>query len=368
VGQPFHIALMGLIAGGYSGVPRYAAALSRALGEVVDEFDGLQLSLVTTREGANNVGPTPLRVVRVPFGGRYANTGPGRIALEQCCARLVRADLLHFFDLTGPVLAPRRPFVTTVHDMSVLHGLRPRKHAYKRRLWPWAAARARRLIAISDFARDEAVAILGVESERVTVVHSGPGFTPQLGANGATADVAGRYALYVGALAASKNLPFLIEAFDRARTDLSLVLAGKPGDGYDELRHALANSRRPGAVVLLENVSDARLDALYRDAVALVHPSRYEGFGFTPLEAMARGCPVLASDIPALREVAGDGAQLLPLADADAWARALERAAADAPWRDELRRRGERRVARFSWQQAARSLCRVFLDASPQRS
>jgi glycosyltransferase involved in cell wall biosynthesis len=367
VARPLHVALVGLVAGGYSGVPRYAAALARALDTVAAELPDLRLTLVTTPEGGANVDPRVLRLVRVPVRGRHANAGPGRIALEQLASRFVRADLLHYFDLTGPVLAPRRPFVTTVHDVSVLRGLRPRKHAYKRRLWPWAAARARRVVAISDFARNEAVELLRVDPARVTVVHSGPGFTPHAAADGAGPPVAGPYALYVGALAASKNLPFLVEAYGRAETGLSLVLAGKPGDGYADLQGALARSPRRASIVLLDDVSDAGLDALYRGAVALLHPSRYEGFGFTPLEAMARGCPVLASDIPALREIAGDGAELLPLDRPEEWARALERAAGDLEWRDALRERGRRRVERFSWEETARGLCRVFLDVGRPR-
>jgi glycosyltransferase involved in cell wall biosynthesis len=102
------------------------------------------------------------------------------------------------------------------------------------------------------------------------------------------------------------------------------------------------------------------VDALYRGASALVLPSRYEGFGFTPLEAMARGCPVLASDIPAVREVSGDGALLLPLGDEDAWAGAIRRVLADDGLRSDLRRRGGKTVARYSWEEAARGVCRVF--------
>jgi glycosyltransferase involved in cell wall biosynthesis len=90
-------------------------------------------------------------------------------------------------------------------------------------------------------------------------------------------------------------------------------------------------------------------------------PSLYEGFGFTLLEAMARGCPVLASDIPAFREVSGTGALLVPLDEEERWADSLRRLAADEALRGELRERGSRTVARYSWQRTARELCRLFL-------
>lgn len=355
------VCLIGLLAGGYSGVPRYAHVLSQALDRVAPEFDELELSLATTHEGAERVGATNLEVRRVPLRGRHANAGPGRIALEQIVARAVPSDLLHFFDVNGPVLPPVRPFVATVHDVSVLRGLRPRKHAYKRRLWPWVARRARRLVAISEYARAEAIELLAVPPERIQALPSGPGFMPPM-EGGKAADGDRPYLLYVGALAASKNLPFLVEAYDRTTAEVALVLAGKPGDGYAELQAAMDGMRRRGDVTILGEVSDERLDSLYRGAVALVHPSLYEGFGFTPLEAMSRGCPVVASDIPALREIAGEGAALVPIERAEDWAAAIERIASDESWRNELRERGRVRVSGYSWDETARGLCRLFLD------
>ena len=89
-------------------------------------------------------------------------------------------------------------------------------------------------------------------------------------------------------------------------------------------------------------------------------PSRYEGFGFTPLEDMARDCPVLASDIPAFREVSGSGALLVPL-DESRWAESLRQLAGDEALRADLRQRGKQTVARYSWSETARSLCMLFL-------
>jgi phosphatidylinositol alpha-mannosyltransferase len=94
--------------------------------------------------------------------------------------------------------------------------------------------------------------------------------------------------------------------------------------------------------------------------VALLLPSTYEGFGFTPLEAMARGCPVLASDIPALREIAGDGAHLLPPHAEERWREAIEQVAGDAAFREGLRARGTATVARYSWDSTARGVLELF--------
>ena len=273
-------------------------------------------------------------------------------------ARRARGDLLHFFDTTGPVLAPSRPFVTTAHDATIAYGYNPVRGGYKRRLYPWALERARAVVAVSAFARDEVVRHFGADPERIRVIHSGPGLADSDGAPAEPAE-AGPYLLYVGNLAANKNLPFLVRAFGASSAPGRLVLAGRPGEGYDALEAELVRSTRRADVDLRTDASDAEIEGLYRGASALVLPSLYEGFGFTPLEAMSRGCPVVASDIPAVREVSGDGALLVPLEE-QAWAAALDRVAGDERLRDELRERGRSTVARYSWDETARGICRLF--------
>ena len=353
------VCLVGLIAGGHSGVPRYAAALTQGLDRVAAEFPELELALLTTPVGLERTRPRTLEAI-VPHGAlARPSAGPGRILAEQVLARRVHADLLHFFDLTGPVLTPRRPFTTTVHDAALRHRFEGARIAHKRLLQPWAARHARAAVAVSGFAKDEAVRWFGADPERVHVVRSGPGLLPLRGSNGAGPGGEDPYLLYVGDLAEHKNLPFLVGAFGRVPDAVRLLLVGR-GRRFDRLREAVEASPARERIEIRPNASDEEVDALYRGARALVLPSRYEGFGFTPLEAMARGCPVLASDIPALREVAGDGALLLPLGDEDAWAAAIRRVVADAGLRAELRRRGEETVARYSWDEAARGVCRIF--------
>jgi glycosyltransferase involved in cell wall biosynthesis len=322
------------------------------------------MTLFTTRDGAEAVDAG--RIAVRDFGLRSArfNAGPGRIAVEQALAATRRADLLHFFDFTGPLLAPWRPFVATVHDVSLAPGLARRRHAYKRLVWPWAARRARALVAVSRFARDEAVHRLGVPAGKIEVILSGPGLmdASPAGRDGQAAPKS-PFFLYVGDLAGRKNVPFLIRAFDRADVPANLLLVGRPDDDYSEIQAELDRARHADRVLFLDSASDEDVDLLYRSALALVMPSRYEGFGFTPLEAMARGCPVLASDIPAFREVSGTGALLVPLDEEGPWVDSFRRLATDESLRNDLRERGTQTVARYSWQQTARSLCRLFLAA-----
>jgi glycosyltransferase involved in cell wall biosynthesis len=356
-----NVSLIGLIAGGHSGVPRYAVALARALDRVCVEFPELRLSLVTTAGGARAVDAAHIAVHDSRLRSRWADAGPARIGLEQILAASQRADLLHFFDLSGPLLAPRRPFVATIHDASAVLGLRGGAHTYKRHLWPWAIRHARRVVAVSAFAKQEAVQNLGASPQKIEVIHSGPGLiaSAQNGHVPREEDLL----LYVGNLTPSKNLPFLVRAFGQADVRARLVLVGRVYQGSSELQDQIQRSGARDQIEIVSDASDADLDRLYRSATALMLPSRYEGFGFTPLEAMSRGCPVLASDIPPVREVSGAGALLLPLDDEATWADAIRRVVTDRTLRDELRGRGARMVASYSWEETARRLCRLLLDA-----
>jgi glycosyltransferase involved in cell wall biosynthesis len=348
-----------------SGVPRYASTLARALDDVAGEFPELRLTLLTTAAGERAVGARNLEV-QVPNVGSRVREGPLRIALEQVAAARARADLLHFFDLTGPVLAPRRPFFATAHDASVVRGLRPARGAYKRRLWPWALTRARRVIAVSEFTKSEIVSCFSVPPANVAVVHSGPGMAPVASSVGES-PVRQPYFLYVGTVEPLKNLAFLVRAFARSSVDARLVVAGRAVAGEDALREAIRETRSSDRVILVGPPDDHELEALYRNALAVVLPSLYEGFGFTPLEAMGRDRPVLASDIPALREISGAGALLLPVDDEQAWAEGLRNVANDASLRASLVDAGRKTVARYSWANTARELCRVFSEAAAPR-
>ena len=353
------VGLVGLVAGGPSGVARYASALAVGLDRVHHEFADLDLTLLTNPAGeaATSVRRLDTRIVR--FGGRRATRGPLRLAIEHVLARRASYDVLYFFDTTGPVLAPRRRFVATAHDATVAYGFNPVGGGYKLRLYPWALRRASAVVAVSEFAKDEVVRHFRADPARIRVIHSGPGLAT-VGAATPAHETA-PFLLYVGNLAANKNLPFLVRAYSESSAEARLILAGRPGEGFGELEEAVAESPRREEIDLRTEVSDAQVEGLYRAATALVLPSVYEGFGFTPLEAMSRDCPVVASDIPALREVSGDGALLVRLEEA-AWAAALDRVTKDEALRRDLRNRGRATVARYSWDDTARGVCRLLVE------
>jgi glycosyltransferase involved in cell wall biosynthesis len=297
---------------------------------------------------------------------RHIDDGPVRLLAEQFLAPVLRADLVHFFDLIGPVLAPCRRFTATSCDAKVVdqpEAFTPLQRAYKRRVIPWTVRRAQLLVAISQAVKEQTVRAFGADPTKIHVVLPGPGF-PSRDDDPGPPPVEPPFLLSVGNLSTTKNLPFLIRAFDDAAVPARLVLAGRPAVGYDAILAAARSARSRDRIIVLDSVSDREVDALYRAATALLIPSRYEGFGFTPLEAMRRGCPVVASDIPALREITGRGGLLVPLDDGGAWTDALRRLVHERPLRDELRARGRANVAAFSWDEAARQTLALISEAA----
>ena len=295
-----------------------------------------------------------------PARGRAANVASALIGRPRLGAA---ADVV-WLPAPAPVAVARGvPYVLTVHDLSA--ELRPGDFSAYARLWNLAARPRRlgrgaaRVIADSHETRAQALERWGLAPERVTVVR--PGFwRPPPPPDGALArlDLPARYLLYVGALEPRKGVDVLAEAFADARArglEAELVVAG---DG------PLAESLRGPGVALTGRVSDTELAALYGAARATVLPSWLEGFGFTPLESLAAGTPVVVSDLPSLRETLGRAALTVPPGDAPALAGALLRIDRDEELRERLIAAAEPRLAVLSWDRAANELHAVLAEAA----
>jgi glycosyltransferase involved in cell wall biosynthesis len=144
-----------------------------------------------------------------------------------------------------------------------------------------------------------------------------------------------------------------------------LVLAGYPGWQNSALLPAADLARLGQGFRQIGRVTEADLWALYSAAAVFAFPSLHEGFGLPVLEAMAAGAPVVASDIAAIREVAGDAAVLVPPGDAASWAQAIEALLADGPRRADMIEQGRRRAKLFTWASTAAATLEVYRELVP---
>jgi len=225
----------------------------------------------------------------------------------------------------------------------------------------------------SEFVAGEVVEMFGADPDRVSAVHSG---VPPLAAPDRSAPSrflpphCGRYVLAVGTAEPRKDLPGLVAAFSeiaRDRSELALVLAGPDGWGSVALAEVIDSCAYKSRIVRTGWVDDATLSGLLDAAAILAYPSRYEGFGFPPLQAMAAGVPVVATRAGSLPEVLGDAAELVAPEDPVALAGALAGLLDSDERREMAVAAGTEWVAGFSWEACARGLAGVYRSAAAAR-
>lgn len=300
-----------------TGLGRYALEVSRGLLTARPDW---RFALYSNRP---ELLPAAVRATRLPTSGSL-----GRLAWLHSVSRAELAGAMPDVWFSPAYVVPvwwRGPSVVAVHDLSFL--LRP--ELYRGRLNAWhartltrrSARRASVVLCGTETVRAQVVEHLGIPAARIEVVRYG--VTPAL-----TSGSAGRaeppFVLFLGTWEARKGLEPLaeaLEAVNRTGTRLRLVLAGRPGWGADTALERLAGHAWAERLV---EPDDARVATLLRDATALVYPSELEGFGLPVAEALAAGCPVVASDIPELREWVGERARWAPVGDAAALAGHLE--------------------------------------------
>lgn len=264
----------------------------------------------------------------------------------------------------NPPLRSPGACVFTIHDLIHLHvpaETSRAKQVYYRLVVRPAARRAFRVLTVSRYTQQALQAWTGLSSAQIQVVGNGVGaaFTP----HGVVHQPGYPYLLYVGNRKPHKNVPRLLHAWGVSglwRT-CALVLTGPPDATIQQQVRAL---QVPGRVVYAGHLSDAALAAYYRGALALVCPSLYEGFGLPVLEAMACGTPVLASNVTAIPEVAGDAAVLVDPLDVEALAWGLRCIVDDGTLRQQLRQRGLQRAAHWTWDAVAVRVGQVLQAAA----
>jgi len=285
-----------------------------------------------------------------------------------------RLDALHSPDFIPPRFGARR-HVITVHDLNFIYYpefLTPESMRYYAEQIQWAVQKADHIAADSHATRYDLIEHLGVPPGKVTTIHlaANPLYARAYGAAAVqqTLDqfhLPRDFILFVGTLEPRKNIPFLLDAYDRllktTAVDPPLILVGRKGWIYEDVFKRIEELGLAGRVRHLAGVYDEQLAHLYHAAGVLVTPSHYEGFGLPALEAMHCGCPVIVSNRGSLPEIVGPAGLTLDVLDETEWTDALYRVLTDSTLRQRMIAAGYEQAATFSWRKTAGMTRQLYL-------
>lgn len=351
------------LVGHATGVGRYLGGLLDQWARTADE-NAHEFVLYAT-EPLPRAWPSPRFVTRVI-------PGPGGTWWEQvklpAAAAADRLDVFFSPAYTTP-LRLRVPAVVAIHDISfVAHPewFTVREGLRRRWLTAQGAQRARHIVTISRFTRDELMDRLDIASERIAIIPPGITAVPTHD-TGRTGGV-----LYVGSIFNRRRVPDLIQAFSplaHAHPGLTLDLVGdNRSHPHQDLLGLIAVEQIQAQARWRSYVSDETLQALYSTARAFAFLSEYEGLGLTPLEALAAGVPVVVLDTPVARESCGDAALYVRPGDLPGLTAALQTLLFDESQRAALLARAPQVLARFDWTVAARDTLAILaaaMDSTP---
>ncbi len=354
-----------------AGIGRYAESLARALTYLLPD----RLALFYNRERNTRPLPglegLPARTIRAGYKPWRMAVWLGQLLRIGFNRLIPGAELFH---ATEHLLPPfgSLPTVLTVHDM--IFKLFP-EHQKRLNYWylnatmPLYCRRAHAIITVSENSKRDIVAQYGVDADKVTVIYeaAAPDFRPaekaQVEQVRRRYGLPERYVIHVGTIEPRKNLKGLVEALQRLREGglvVPLVVVGARGWLYSDFFRRLGELEVRDSVLFPGYVPSEDLPALYSGATVAAMPSFYEGFGLPVLEAMASGTPVVSSDASCLPEFGGDAALYFDPFDVDAMAQVLGDVWKTPDLQAEMRTRGLRQAARFSWARAAESTLDVY--------
>jgi glycosyltransferase involved in cell wall biosynthesis len=280
-------------------------------------------------------------------------------------------DVVHATGLAIPPAGGK--LVATIHDLTV-ETMPEMVPAMWRRVYlkglQIALDRAEVLCAVSEATKKELIDRHSVEPDRIVVTPEAPNLGPQSIRSDQVFDRLGLtapYILCVGTVEPRKNQIRLVKAFAESRGELkdwSLVIAGAPGWGQDQVADAIESLQLGHRIFLTGKISGLELASLYSRASVFAFPSVYEGFGIPLLEAFAYGIPALASTTPALAELAGSAALLIDPSDTSGIAEALVELANDEELRKRLASEGRERAGRYSWKATADTTRQAYEKAA----
>lgn len=301
---------------------------------------------------------------------------PQRILWDQFglpkAARIKQVDLIHQTAFSVPIFA-RKKKVVTVHDLIAIEqgGDIPFwSRNYFGKFVPFTYKFADHLIAVSNHTKDDMVRLLNIPEEKISVVYEAADqkFKPienqdKLNSIRKKYNLEKKFILHVGTLSPRKNIEFLIKVFAEVvgkHSDYELVIAGKKGWYADQIIALAQSLNIKDKVNFIGYIDEEDKVALYNCAALLAYPSLYEGFGLPPLEAMACGVPVMASNISSIPEVVGEAGILLSPTDKKAWVNELDNLLNDNNRMLLYKEKGLLRAEQFSWDKTARETIKVY--------
>lgn len=363
------INLLWMVPGVVGGSETY---LTRLLHGLTERDAGLEYTIFALPQFADAHPDlaSSFEVAYAPLSGQMKSfrvAGENSWLAAQCKRRGM--DLVHHGGGTMPLLRTTRS-VLTIHDLQYIYFPEYFSHTklrFLKTMVPRSAEASRLVLVPSEYTRRTVIERLSIDPSLVVVVPHG--ISPRHPTKPSSDvreryGIPGRYFLYPAATYPHKNHLVLLNAFEKllsAHHDVSLVLTG--AKAWQELRLAKEMGKKIDVEIKKLKIDDrvkrlgyvptADLDALYQDATAMVFPSRFEGFGAPVLEAMNRGCPVIAANVTALPEIAGRSGRLVSPDNAEQWAEAMTELLEDEDVRQRYVELGLERAKRFSWDASA---------------
>ena len=362
------------------GIGTYIRNVVRTLARLDHESDYFLIGLPAK---VDECGPLPPNFHAIPLAD-LENTIKGGLEFRAIVRRL-QCDVVHVPHLFWIPRGLPCPYVLTVHDLlDHMYGARDRSNVRRNlqlQLTRRAMRKAARILAVSQFTRNEVKKTFAIPDERIEVVYNAID-ERFLHGHASQADrdlIAERYQvnypflLYAGAIRPHKNVVRTIEAFSALKTelekeqqlpDLKLIIIGDDLSGHPGLRRTVVRSGVQNDVRFLGFVPIEVLRIFYDVAKVFVFPSLYEGFGLPPLEAMAHGTPVVTSNTSSLPEVAGNAALLVNPENVFEIQRALKKALLDPALRTRMKQRGYDQAKRFSWTSSVERILAIYREVA----
>lgn len=286
----------------------------------------------------------------------------------------IRLSLEMLFDPVDTLFVPAHtiPVIHPKHTVVTIHGLEyefsPESYSWYERFYMRFSIRnsvrwAQKVIAVSENTKRDLMRLYQVPVEKISVIYEGFQKSEAAPASSNLNNQA-PYFLFIGRVEERKNVSRIIEAFTflKEKTELPhrLLLAGKPGYGYEKIKSQLEQSVYQDEIQELGYVSEEEKWALLQKTDALLFPSLYEGFGLPILEAQAVGVPVITSTTSSLPEIAGEGALLVDPLSTEALIEAMERVVTNRELRAGIIDKGTHNVGYFSWQSCSHSIAQIL--------